>query len=110
VDSAELLTHPVRLRVVHAMRGGRTLTTAELCALIPDVSKATVYRHVDLLATGGVLEVADERRVRGAVERRYRLRQDRAVIDAETAASASPDDYRRAFAAAMAVLHAEFNA
>ncbi|KOX18017.1 ArsR family transcriptional regulator [Saccharothrix sp. NRRL B-16348] len=92
------------------MRGGRTLTTAELCALIPDVSKATVYRHVDLLATGGVLEVADERRVRGAVERRYRLRQDRAVIDAETAASASPDDYRRAFAAAMAVLHAEFNA
>jgi DNA-binding transcriptional ArsR family regulator len=110
VDSAELLTHPVRLRVVHAMRGGRTLTTAELCALIPDVSKATVYRHVDLLAAGGVLEVAEERRVRGAVERRFRLCQDRAVIDAERAASASPDDYRRAFAAAMAALHAEFNA
>ncbi|GLX00011.1 hypothetical protein [Microtetraspora sp. NBRC 16547] len=35
------------------------------------------------LAAGGILEVADERRVRGAVERRYRLRQDRAVIDAE---------------------------
>ncbi|MEV8443999.1 helix-turn-helix domain-containing protein [Actinosynnema sp. NPDC051121] len=110
MDAGELLAHPVRLRVVHAMRGGRALTTAELCALMPDVSKATVYRHVDLLASGGVLEVADERRVRGAVERRYRLRQDRAVIDAETTASMSPDDYRRVFAVAMAALQAEFTA
>ena len=83
---------------------------AQLCARIPDVSKATVYRHVDLLAAGGILEVADERRVRGAVERRYRLRHDRAVIDADMAESLSLDDYRRGFAAAMAALLAEFNA
>src|SRR5438128_445211 len=54
------------------MRGGRTLTTARLCALLPDVSKAMVYRHVDLLAAGGILEVVDERRVRGAAERHCR--------------------------------------
>src|SRR5437016_1994929 len=92
------------------MRGGRTLTTARLCALLPDVSKAMVYRHVDLLAAGGILEVVDERRVRGAVERHYRLRQDRASIDAGTAASLSPEDHRRGFAAATAALVAEFNA
>lgn len=106
----ELLAHPVRLRIVHAMRGGRTLTTAELGARLPDVSKATVYRHVDLLAGGGILEVAGERRVRGAVERRYRLRHDRAVIDAEAIASLSLDDHRRGFAAAVAALVAEFDA
>jgi DNA-binding transcriptional ArsR family regulator len=105
----QLLGHPVRLRIVHAMRG-RTLTTAHLCARLPDVSKAMVYRHVDLLAAGGILEVVEERRVRGAVERHYRLRQDRATIDPETAASLSPDDHRRAFAAAVAALVAEFNA
>jgi DNA-binding transcriptional ArsR family regulator len=110
VDTLELLGHPVRLRIVHAMRGGRTLTTAHLCALLPDVSKAMVYRHVDLLTAGGVLEVAEERRVRGAVERHYRLRQDRASIDPATAASLSPDDHRRAFATAVATLIAEFNA
>jgi len=81
MDTLELLGHPVRLRIVHAMRGGRSLTTAQLCARLPDVSKAMVYRHVDLLAAGGVLEVAEERRVRGAVERHYRLCQDRASID-----------------------------
>ncbi|WP_199486796.1 helix-turn-helix domain-containing protein [Actinomadura logoneensis] len=57
----------------HGLRGDRVLTTSRLAELIPDVSKATVYRHVDALAAGRVLEVADERRVRGAVERRYRL-------------------------------------
>jgi DNA-binding transcriptional ArsR family regulator len=110
MDTLELLAHPVRLRIVHAMRGGRLLTTSQMCARIPDVSKATVYRHIDLLAAGGILEVADERRVRGAVERRYRLRQERAVIDADTMESLSLDDYRRGFAAAMATLAAEFNA
>lgn len=106
----ELLAHPVRLRIVHAMRGERILTTAELCSRLPDVSKAMVYRHVDLLATGGILEVAEERRVRGAVERRYRLRQDRAVIDADMVKSLSADDHRRGFATAVAALVAEFNA
>jgi DNA-binding transcriptional ArsR family regulator len=110
VDTLELLGHPVRLRIVHAMRGGRMLTTAQLCARLPDVSKAMVYRHVDLLAAGGIVEVAEERRVRGAVERHYRLRQDRASIDPETAALLSRDDHRRGFAVAVAALVAEFNA
>ncbi|WP_227998521.1 helix-turn-helix domain-containing protein [Nocardia australiensis] len=109
MDSMELLAHPVRLRIVHAMSGGQTLTTAQLCARMPDVSKATVYRHVELLATGGILEVVGEQRVRGAVERRYRLRRERAVIDADQVASASPEDHRGIFTAAMATLLAEFN-
>src|SRR3954467_8638069 len=92
------------------MRGGRALSTGQLCALLPDVSKAMVYRHVDLLAAGGILEVADERRVRGAVERHYRLRRERASIDPDTAATLSPDDHRRGFAIAVAALVAEFNA
>src|SRR5450432_1850225 len=79
VDTIDLLLHPVRLRVVHAMSGGRTHTTSDLCARLPDVPKTTLYRHVGLLAEGGVLEVADEQRVHGAVERHYRLRRDRAV-------------------------------
>ncbi|MFF1614686.1 helix-turn-helix domain-containing protein [Amycolatopsis sp. NPDC058278] len=110
MDTLELLGHPARLRIVHAMRGGRTLTTAELCALLPDVSKAMVYRHVDLLAAGGILEVADERRVRGAVERHYRLCRERASVDPGAVASMSLDDHRRGFAVAVAALVAEFNA
>jgi DNA-binding transcriptional ArsR family regulator len=109
-NTLELLLHPVRLRIVHAMSGGRTRTTSDLCARLPDVSKATVYRHVSLLAEAGLLEVAGEQRVHGAVERRYRLNRARAVIDQDAAAAMSLDDHRHGFTAAMAALVAEFNA
>ena len=110
VDTLELLLHPVRVRIVHAMSGGRILTTSDLCARLPDVPKTTLYRHVGLLAEAGLLEVEGEQRVHGAVERRYRLRRERAVIDRDAAASMSLDDHRHGFAAAMAALLAEFNA
>lgn len=110
MDATELLLHPVRLRVIHALSGGRERTIGELCDRMPEVSKVTVYRHVALLTQAGFLEVASEHRVRGAVERCYRLRPDRPAIDGETAASMSLEDHRRGFAAAMAVLIAEFNA
>ncbi|MEV5651315.1 helix-turn-helix domain-containing protein [Nocardia sp. NPDC052254] len=100
----ELLAHPVRLRIVHALSGGSVMTTSQLCGRMPDVSKATVYRHVDLLVEHDILDLAGEHRVRGAVERSYRLRRERAVIDA----AASVDDHRRIFAVAMATLLAEF--
>src|SRR4051812_2496372 len=108
MDPVKQLLHPVRLRIVHALAAGRALTTAQLCARMPEVSKVTVYRQVALLAEGGFLEVDGEQRVRGAVERSYRLRQDRPAINAEAAAAMSIEDHRRGFAAAMAVLIAEF--
>lgn len=110
MDALELLGHPVRLRIVHALRGGRELTTGDLGKLIADVSKATLYRHVELLAEGGILEVAEERRVRGAVERRFRLRQERASITPEQLEQLTVEDHRRGFATAMAALLAEFTA
>jgi DNA-binding transcriptional ArsR family regulator len=110
VNSLELLLHPVRIRIVHAMAGGRTRTTSDLCARLPDVPKTTLYRHVGLLAEGGVLEVADEQRVHGAVERHYRLRQDQATVDLDAARRMTVDDHREAFAGAIAALLAEFNA
>jgi DNA-binding transcriptional ArsR family regulator len=110
MKTLDLLLHPVRLRIVHAMAGGRIRTTSDLCDRLPDVSQATVYRHVGLLVEGGLLEVVDEQRVRGAVERSYRLRRVYPMIDRDEAASMSLDDHRHGFAAAMAALVAEFDA
>ncbi len=105
----ELLLHPIRMRLVHAMHAGGVLTTSELCAALPDVPKATVYRQVERLARGGVFEVESARQVRGAVERRYRLAAGGAVVDAKDARSMALEDHRRGFTAAMAALIADFN-
>jgi len=109
MPTLELVLHPVRLRILNAMSGERTCTTSELCARMPDLSQATVYRHVALLLKGGLLEVEDEQRVRGAIERRYRVRRERAAIGMDTAAAMSLEDHRLGFTATMAALIAEFN-
>lgn len=92
-----------------ALSGSREMTTAETGARLPEVPRVTLYRQVALLVDGGFLEVIGEERVRGAVERRYRLRQDRPTVDADAAAGMSIEGHRRGFAAAIAVLIAEFN-
>ena len=110
MDSVELLIHPARLRLVYALSGGRALTSAELQARLPSVPKATLYRHIALLTDHGVLEVVGERRVRGAVERTYRLREERTRVSQDEAAKMSIDDHRRGFGASMAAILAEFSA
>ena len=105
-----LLLHPVRMRLVHAMRAAGGLTTRELCLQLPDLPKATVYRQVERLARGGVFEVASERRVRGAVERRYQLIPSAAAVSVDDARTMTLEDHRGAFTAAMAALIADFGA
>jgi DNA-binding transcriptional ArsR family regulator len=110
VEITELLLHPVRLRIVHAVRDGLPFTTSQLCARLPDVSIATVYRQVALLADAGLLVVESEERVRGAVERIYRLQPAKTAIGVDIAAGMSVADHHRGFAAAVAALLAEFHA
>lgn len=74
MDTAQLL-HPVRVRVVQRMLGGRQLTTAQLSQELPDVPTATLYRHIAALAGGGILRVVEQRQVRGGTERTYALNE-----------------------------------
>lgn len=79
--SAELLLHPVRLRIVQAMLGRGELTTKSLAEKLPDVAPATLYRQVSALVDGGVLDIVSERRVRGSVERSLRVRTEATSVD-----------------------------
>jgi hypothetical protein len=107
--SADLLLHPVRLRIVQAFLGERTLTTADLRAELSDVPVASLYRHVGLLADAGVLAVVGERKVRGTAERSYRLDPGAASVGAADAAAMSAEDHRRAFRTFAAGLMADFD-
>lgn len=97
--SADLLLHPVRLRIVQAFLGDRALTTAQLAAELGDVSPASLYRHVALLTRAGVLQVAAERRVRAVVERTYMLRVHAAQIQPDELAAMSAEQHLAAFLA-----------
>lgn len=104
MSSADLLLHPVRLRVIQAMLGHPSLTTRELADRITEVPPATLYRHVGTLLDAGVLEVVAERKVRGAVERSLRLSTERASVSDHDEALADPEALRAGFLAYLGSL------
>ena len=107
--SADLLLHPVRLRIVKAFLGDRALTTSQLAAELDDVPTGSLYRHVARLANAGVLQVVAEQRVRGAVERTYTLRQAAAQMHPDEIAAMSASDHTHAFMAFIAGALADFD-
>jgi Helix-turn-helix domain len=107
--TADLLLHPVRLRIVEAFLGDRALTTSALAAELADVPPASLYRHVARLVDAGVLAVVAERRVRGALERTYVLRLSAATVGLDEIEAMSADDHRQAFMAFVAGLLGDFD-
>ncbi len=107
--SADLLLHPVRLRILKAFLGDRAFTTSQLAAELDDVPAGSLYRHVARLTKAGVLQVVAERRVRGAVERTYTLRLIAAQVGPGEVATMTSEDHSRAFMAFVAGLLADFD-
>jgi Helix-turn-helix domain len=105
---ADLILHPVRLRIILAFARGRRLTPQHVAAVLPDVPQATLYRQIERLYRGGALAVASERRVRGAVERTYVLAEGGASLSPEDLARSSRDDHLGYFTAFAAGLIAQF--
>src|SRR5260370_34117465 len=101
---ADLILHPVRLRIILAFARGRRLTPQQVATVLVDVPQATLYRQIERLFQGGVLAIAAEKRGRGAVERTDVLAEGGASLSPEGLAQGSRDDqlgYFTAFAAGL---------
>jgi Helix-turn-helix domain len=109
MSSADLLLHPVRLRIVKTFLGDRALTTSQIAAELDDVPTGSLYRHIATLTRAGVLQVVAERRVRGAVEKTYALRLLAAQMHPAEVEAMSLDDHARAFMAYVAGLLGDFD-
>jgi hypothetical protein len=106
-DAADLLLHPVRLRIVQAFLGDRALTTSQLREELSDVPPASLYRHVARLVDAQVLQMVAQRKVRGTVEHTYVLRLAAASILPDEISAMSPAEHRQAFMAFVAGLMAD---
>jgi len=71
----ELVLHPIRFRIVQCLFGRESATTQDILSTLSDVPPASLYRHMSKLVKGGILVVVEERRVRGATEKTYALRE-----------------------------------
>lgn len=72
----ELMMNPVKLRIVQYLLIHETGTVGEIRGELTDVPPASLYRHIKALSEAGCLAVAEERRVRGTVEKVYCLEKN----------------------------------
>ena len=104
----DLLLHPLRMQIIQALIGGRRMTAQELGERLADVPTATLYRHLNLLVEGGMLDSTEERRARGPSERVFTLPEERLAIAPSELARVSPADHMRYFATFVAGLIGSF--
>jgi DNA-binding transcriptional ArsR family regulator len=106
---AEAILHPVRLRLIMTLTG-REMTTQQIGEKLPDIAKASLYRHISTLYKAGVVRVVRETPVRGTVEKVYAIQEERAHLEVQELADATPEDHVRYFTAFVGSLLAQFRA
>src|SRR5690606_25708604 len=104
---AEIVLHPVRMRIIQQL-GGRSMTTAQLRDALPDVKQATLYRHVAALLEADILTVTEERQVRGAVERTLALGERMAHVGHQELQAMDAVQLRSAFTMFLSALSNDF--
>lgn len=68
-DLYAVMLNPTRMRIVQALASRQTMTANELCEIICDVPRTTLYRQINILIEAEVLTVVEETKIRGSVER-----------------------------------------
>lgn len=105
---SDAILHPQRMRIIRALANGPR-TTLELSRVLDDVAQASLYRHLGLLLGAGIIEIATERQVRGAMERSYGLAPGGAVLGGADLDGIDAEDHYRYFSTFAAGLLGQFS-
>ncbi|MGW7686854.1 helix-turn-helix domain-containing protein, partial [Kribbella sp. NPDC054772] len=105
---ADVVMHPARLRIIQQL-SGRELTTTQLRDALPEITQATLYRHVAALIDAGILAVVAERKVRGTTERTLALGARLAVADLDEVRAMDAAQLRTTFLTFLGLLGETFD-
>lgn len=94
---ADLILHPVRMKVLQTLASGRRKTVQQIAEQLPEVPQATLYRHLKKLLDANVIEVVEENQVRGTVEKVYALPEQNQLLSREEVLKAGPDEHLNYF-------------
>ncbi|MDO5522241.1 MAG: helix-turn-helix domain-containing protein [bacterium] len=72
-DITKIIMNPIRQRILQFLMINTTGTAGEMKAELHDIPPASLYRHIKVLAEAGLLEVVEEKKIRGTMEKTYAL-------------------------------------
>ena len=81
MDRIDILINPIRIQILQYLSSHETATSSDIITQIPNVSKASIYNHIKILEENSVIEVIQENRIRGTVEKVYCISQEKADGD-----------------------------
>lgn len=81
MEITEILMNSVRQRILQCFLVNDKVTVKEIKKFLPDISSASLYRHIKLLSDNSVITVVGENRIRGTVESIYSLNKGALEID-----------------------------
>ncbi|MCL2372807.1 MAG: helix-turn-helix domain-containing protein [Defluviitaleaceae bacterium] len=75
MNTLDIILHPARARIIQSLTLGNVqeITTNEICNLLTDMPRTTIYRHINMLIEAKVLQIVSERKIRGSLERTLSL-------------------------------------
>ncbi|MBP1154519.1 MULTISPECIES: helix-turn-helix domain-containing protein [unclassified Paenibacillus] len=107
-SKSDIMLHPVRLKIMQTLIGGRRLTVQQMQERLPEVPQATLYRHLNKLTSAGLVTVADQKQVRGAVEKQYVLGEQGPSLQQEDTRDGAKEDQMRNLISFMAAVLGDF--
>jgi predicted transcriptional regulator len=73
------------------------------------VPQATLYRHIRAMSEFGILKVVEERPMRGATEKVYKIAMEQAHLSLDELAALTPEEHERLFSTFTAMLLSQFH-
>lgn len=96
-QKATIIFHPIRIRIIQVLAGGREKAAQEIGNILRDVPQATLYRHIKILRENGILRVAGQRAIGGNVEKVYSLVEQAVRLDEQDFAALSREQLLEQF-------------
>ncbi|MGF9909826.1 helix-turn-helix domain-containing protein [Brevibacillus porteri] len=95
-NNADILLHPVRMRIVQALLEEK-MTVYQLINKLGNVPQATMYRQLSTLVDASLVKVSEERLVRGTPEKIYSVEEEHLRLSKQDIAAHSQDEHLRFF-------------
>ncbi|MGP4072668.1 helix-turn-helix domain-containing protein [Piscibacillus sp. B03] len=107
-SKADLLLHPIRMRVIQSLHSHQQLTPKQLLEILDDIPQATLYRQLKTLLDAELIYVVDSKQIRGAKEKVYAVREENMKIPDQEIKNLTPNELTKHFMAYQSNLLKEF--
>ncbi len=104
------MLHPIRMRIIQALLGGKEMTAGEMAEKLQDIPQASLYRHINALLKEEVITVVSENRVRGTLEKVFALSATLESTTTKEVEEASREDHFNYFFSFVMGLMGEYEA